>query len=107
MNTIFNQSMFQTLLPNEAIPFIQAHPDCLILDVRTPEEFNEGHLPQATNIPVDTIPTRLTEIPEDKTLVIYCLHGSRSKLAANFLSARNYPNVYHIQGGYETLRTFL
>lgn len=96
--------MFNTLQPTEALPFIKTQGEnCLVLDVRTPEEFATGHLPMAINFPVDQIPTRLAEIPTDKTLVIYCEHGSRSKLAANFLSARNYPSVYHIQDGFSAL----
>lgn len=93
--------MFQTLQAAETLPFIQAQGEkCLVLDVRTPEEFETGHLPMAINLPVDQIPSRLSEIPADKTLVIYCEHGSRSKLAANFLAHREYPSVYHIEGGY-------
>lgn len=100
--------MFQTLQPTEALPFIQAQGEnCLVLDVRTPDEFATGHLSMARNMSVDTIPMNLDKIPTDKTLVIYCEHGSRSKLAAGFLSARNYPSVYHIQGGFSELATLL
>lgn len=96
--------MFQTLQSTEALPFIQAQGEnCLVLDVRTPAEFETGHLEMAKNMSVDTIPTNMDKIPTDKTLVIYCEHGSRSKLAAGFLSARGFENVYHIQGGYAAL----
>ncbi len=94
---------FQTLQAVDALSFIENERP-FVLDVRTPAEFAERHLPGASNIPVDSIPQNLDKIPTDKTLVIYCLHGSRSKLAANFLSARNYPKVYHIEGGFEALR---
>ena len=99
---------FQTLLPGEALPFIQAQGDaCIVLDVRTPAEFATGHLEMAKNMSVDTIPTNMDKIPTDKTLVIYCEHGSRSKLAAGFLSARGYEKVYHIQGGFSALAPLL
>jgi rhodanese-related sulfurtransferase len=97
---------FYTLQPSEALAFIQKT-DALVLDVRTPEEFGMGHLPIALNIPVDTIPQKLDQIPRERTLVIYCEHGSRSKLAANFLAARGYDKVYHIQGGFAELAPLL
>lgn len=97
---------FQTLQPTEALAFIQKEQP-LVLDVRTPAEFAEGHLPEAVNMPVDTIPQNLDKIPTDKPLVVYCEHGSRSKLAANFLSARNYPSVCHIEGGFAQLKPLL
>jgi rhodanese-related sulfurtransferase len=98
--------MFQTLQPAEALVFIQKEQP-LVLDVRTSDEFAEGHLPTALNMPVDTIPQNLDKIPTDNTLVVYCEHGSRSKLAANFLSARNYPSVCHIEGGFAELKPLL
>jgi rhodanese-related sulfurtransferase len=97
---------FQTLQPAEALAFIQKA-DALVLDVRTPDEFATGHLPMALNMPVDSIPQKLDKIPTNKTLVIYCEHGSRSKLAANFLAGRGYQKVYHIQGGFANLAPLL
>ncbi len=73
------------------------------MDVRTPGEYEQGHLENATNIPVDTIPGRLEGIPKDKTLVIYCEHGSRSKLAAAYLVNHGYEQVFHIEGGFAAL----
>lgn len=100
--------MFQTLQPTEALPFIQAQGEqCLVLDVRTPGEFEMGHLPSAVNMSVETIPAQMELLPKDKTLVIYCEHGSRSKLAAGFLSARGFEKVHHIQGGYSQLAPLL
>lgn len=99
---------FQTLLPTQALDFIKEKGDaCLVMDVRSPYEFETGHLPMALNIPVESIPGELSRIPTDKTLVIYCEHGSRSKLAANFLAHRGYPSVYHIQGGFSELAHLL
>lgn len=73
------------------------------MDVRTPAEFTGGHLPDAVNIQVDTIPGRLEEIPKDKTLVVYCEHGSRSKLAAAYLVNHGFEKVFHIEGGFSAL----
>ena len=95
---------FQTLSSLEAKSFLDAHKETVfLLDVRTTGEFAEGHLESSTNIPVDTIPTRLEEIPKDKTLVIYCQHGSRSKLASAYLVNHGYDKVFHIEGGFSAL----
>ena len=73
------------------------------MDVRTPGEYANGHLEAANNMPVDTIPGRLEEIPKDKTLVVYCEHGSRSKLAAAYLVNHGFEKVFHIEGGFSAL----
>ena len=49
-----------------------------LLDVRTPEEFAEGHLEGAVLIPVAELSTRLSEIPRDRPVVAYCRSGARS-----------------------------
>lgn len=95
---------FQTLPSAEARTFLQNQREGIFLmDVRTPGEFEGGHLEGAINISVDTIPARLAEIPQDKTLVVYCEHGSRSKLAAAYLANHGYSTVFHIEGGYSAL----
>lgn len=53
----------------------------LLLDVRTPEEFADGHLPGARNIPVGDLSARLGELPRDRTVVVYCHSGARSARA--------------------------
>ncbi len=95
---------FQTLPAIEAKTFLSTNQGTVFLmDVRTPGEYAGGHLESAINIPVDTIPGRLEEIPKDKTLVIYCEHGSRSKLAAAYLVNHGYTQVFHIEGGFAAL----
>lgn len=63
----------------------------LLLDVRTPAEFHEGHVPRATNIPVQDLPHRLAEVgPKTRPIVVYCRSGGRSASAAQILSAAGY-----------------
>jgi len=50
--------------------------DYVILDVRTPEEFNEGHIEGAMLIPIDTLEGRLNELPKDKPIIMYCKGGA-------------------------------
>jgi len=62
----------------------------LIVDVRTPGEFAAGHLPDAVNIPVGELTRRLSELPRDRALVLYCASGARSSRAAAFLENAGY-----------------
>ncbi|NTV51892.1 MAG: CoA-disulfide reductase, partial [Candidatus Firestonebacteria bacterium] len=79
------------------------HPNAqqIILDVRTPKEFQAGAIPGALNIPVDHLRDRLTEIPREKELLIYCAVGLRSYLAARILTHHGWKNRV-LTGGYTT-----
>lgn len=61
-----------------------------LVDVRTPEEFSEGHLDGARNVPVDDLASHLTELPRDRTLVVYCRSGHRSARAAATLRSAGF-----------------
>ena len=75
------------------------HPDQLfVLDVRTPQEYAEGHVPGAVNVPQDQLASRLAEVPKDKDVVIYCRSGRRSALAADVLAANGYSRLSHLEG---------
>jgi rhodanese-related sulfurtransferase len=70
-----------------------------ILDVRTPEEWNEVHIPGATSIPLDQLETRLTEVPKDKEVVVVCRSGNRSKPGRDILKNAGFPQVTSMSGG--------
>lgn len=72
--------------------------DHLLIDVRTAEEFAEGHIAGAINIPVETIGTRLDEIPEGEKIVLYCRSGNRSNQASIILDNAGYPQIYDLGG---------
>lgn len=76
-----------------------------LLDVRTPEEFNSGHLPGAINIPVDELRSRLEELPGDRQIVAYCQVGQRGYLATRILRQRGF-NAANVGGGYRTFQLF-
>jgi len=78
--------------------FASAATPHLLIDVRTPQEFASGHIAEAINIPVETIATRLNEIPHDKPVVVYCHSGNRSAQAASILSGAGYTNIYDMGG---------
>ena len=74
------------------------------IDVRTPEEFKEGHLKDAVNIPVDQIGARIGSVSLDKSAPVnlYCRSGRRSEAALQELKKMGYTNVTN-HGGYQDL----
>ena len=81
------------------------HADHLfVLDVRTPQEFAEGHVPGAVNVPHDQLASRLGEVPKDKDVVLYCRSGRRSTLAGDVLAANGYTRVSHLEGDMQAYR---
>ena len=85
---------------DEAITMMEKESGYIILDVRTPEEFADKHIPGAINIPNETIGT--TEIPElpnkDQLILVYCRSGNRSKQASEKLAALGYTNIVEFGG---------
>lgn len=76
--------------------------DIMIIDSRTPEEYEFGHIEGAVNIPVDSIRSRLSEIPKDKKIIVYCAVGLRGYLTSRILLQNGYTEVYNLSGGYKT-----
>ena len=76
--------------------------DCVLIDVRTPEEFKEGHLKGAINIDVKDSENfkkkALEVVPKDKTVMVYCRSGKRSATAAGILATEGY-FVFNLEGG--------
>ena len=69
----------------------------LLLDVRTPEEFAEGHVKGAVNIPVQSLRARLDEAGrKDRPVVVYCRSGRRSALAASILKDAGFEQVIDV-----------
>lgn len=70
-----------------------------ILDVRTKEEFQIGHIPNAINISHDEIANNLNLVPyKDEIILVYCRSGHRSKIASEILSDYGYTNIYEFGG---------
>lgn len=86
---------FATLfsMPADKRPFL--------LDVRTQEEFAAGHIPDAINIPIDELRSRLEELPKDQPIATYCQVGQRGYLATRILQQSGF-DVMNVSGGYKT-----
>jgi len=73
-----------------------------LLDVREPSEYQKGHIPNAVNIPLDQIRSRLKEIPKDKEIIVNCQVGLRSYIGVRILMQNGFDNVRNLSGGYKT-----
>ena len=85
---------------DEAITMMEEGSGYIILDVRTPEEFVERHIPGAINIPNETISTEeIPELPDkDLLILVYCRSGNRNKQASEKLVALGYTNIVEFGG---------
>jgi hydroxyacylglutathione hydrolase len=75
--------------------------DMAVLDVRAPDEYAEGHIPDSENIPLYHLQQRLDEVPEDRTVLVYCGSGTRSAIAASILSAQGGRRVVEMYSGFD------
>lgn len=69
-----------------------------LLDVRTPEEYLESHIPGSENLPLLQLEDLYGEVNADTALFVYCYSGSRSRMAADQLVDMGYTNVHNIGG---------
>lgn len=72
----------------------------MFIDVRSPSELSQGFAPYAVNIPLNELKHRMSELPKDKDLLIYCRSGRRSEIATKFLSNNGYTRAYNVLGGF-------
>ncbi len=75
--------------------------DYILVDVRTEDEFANGHVDGAINIPVDNLRDRLSELDPNKTIIEYCQVGLRGYVADRILSQHGY-QVWNVTGGYKS-----
>ena len=95
-----NPNTYRQISMDEAATMMAKETNYIILDVRRPDEFAAGHIPNAINVPNETIGT--AEIPElphkDQLIMVYCRSGRRSKEAAEKLVKLGYTNIVEFGG---------
>ncbi|MCI8591311.1 MAG: rhodanese-like domain-containing protein [Lachnospiraceae bacterium] len=91
--------MFRQKDINEGIKEYGSVSGAVLLDVRTPQEYREGHIPESKNVPLQMIDTVASVVKTKETpLFVYCYSGSRSGQAVYVLRRMGYTNVINIGG---------
>ena len=95
-----SQEAFRRVTGDEAQKMMASEKGYLIVDVRTPQEYAEGHIPHAINVPLDTIGTNPpAELPDKAQMIfVYCRSGARSMTASNKLAQMGYTNIVEMGG---------
>lgn len=84
---------------NQGVAQFQQTPNAMLVDVRTPEEYREGHIPGSINVPLQQIEDIDLEVSDMSTpLYIYCRSGARSSQATAVLQEMGYEEVHNIGG---------
>jgi len=89
----------QEISSREAKALLEKNKNIFLLDVRTPQENSQARLPGTVLIPINEFERRVSEVPRNKTILVYCAVGSRSKPVAEYLSQNGYKNVYNMTDG--------
>lgn len=95
-----SEAAYRQITMEEAVMIMAEEEDYIILDVRTAEEYAQGHIPNAINIPNETIESDdLPELPDkEQMILVYCRSGNRSKQASQKLADLEYTNVIEFGG---------
>ena len=89
-----NNATYKQITMSEAVEMMESESNYIILDVRRPDEFAAGHIPNAVNIPNES-----DELPDkDRLILVYCRSGNRSKQASEKLVRLGYTNIVEFGG---------
>ena len=93
-------STYRQITMDEAVTMMAQETDYIVLDVRRPDEFAAGHIPNAINVPNESIGTsEIPELPDKNQLImVYCRSGRRSKEASEKLVKLGYTNIVEFGG---------
>ena len=93
----------KSMSADEVKSYIESQPrdSYTIVDVRQPSEYEAGHIPDAVLMPVSRLDSRLGELDREKTAVVYCAVGGRSRVAAQMLAGKGFDKVINVAGGYK------
>lgn len=78
---------------------LAAGDDIYLVDIRTPGEVAQGVIPNAAHLPMHMIPVRMSDLPQDRDVVLYCRSGARSYHACSYLIQQGFSNVVNLRGG--------
>ncbi|WP_339713514.1 rhodanese-like domain-containing protein [uncultured Sneathiella sp.] len=94
---------YRMITPLETEALLKQQPDVVVLDIRTPEEFNAGHIAGAVNIDyfAADFADRIAGLDPAKTYVLHCKSGGRSDRSLPLMRANNITNVHHLEAGFD------
>lgn len=100
--TILEGLPYTDLAPADAKKLYDDNKELTVLDVRTPQEFEAGHIDKAKNIPINNLESQVSQVSEDtdKPVLVYCASGARSLAACELLSQKGFSRIYHLPTGY-------
>ena len=92
--------------PDELMMDIPFDPKLLIVDVRRPAEYAEGHFRDAVNIPLNDMidPGSMANIEDDQNVYVHCAGGYRSVIASSLLKRQGFHNIRNVQGGWNKIK---
>lgn len=98
---------FKSIPPTDVCNFVKQHPDVILLDVRTKEEYDGSSHPEhgtfrnAINIPIQELDSRLTELEKykDREMIVYCSYSKRSSRASYLLAQHGFAKIMNMEGG--------
>jgi rhodanese-related sulfurtransferase len=89
---------YKNVSSEEAKQLIDSN-EVVVLDVRTPEEYEEGHIPNSILVPVQELEFRLNELGKEENYLVVCRSGNRSTQASEILINNKFTNIYNMTGG--------
>ncbi len=94
------QATYKSITQAEAVKMMSDKPDALVLDVRTTDEYEKKHIPNAKSVPLEEFQNgNFASVPDkNQTILIYCWTGRRAQDAAQILADKGYKNVYEFGG---------
>ncbi len=98
LSQIFNRPVINQVEPAQVQEMLSQSPRPFLLDVRSPDEYKQGHLIGAELIPLEELPTKQSRIPKNREVICICASGSRSSIAARQLTSLGY-KVSNMRGG--------
>ena len=99
-------SKVKNVTAEEAYKLISDNKEFIILDVRTKDEYDNGHIPGAKLVPVNILSMKLAQLNKykDKPVLVYCASGGRSPRAVDTLVNNDFENIYHLSRGISSWR---
>jgi len=93
------QAAYEDVNAEQAKALMEQTTDLVILDVREPFEYEDGHLKGATLMPMGELEQRLNELDKNRAILVVCATGARSSAVASFLAENGFSKVKNLSGG--------